>query len=92
MKLRTLIISVIVLCFMFFSAAPRAKADPLTIMAVVGVTTVILAATADETIHDHEDDRDMRAEQKSDMENTRETVSTDAPAGSFSMVAGDVAP
>ena len=51
-----------------------------------------MAATADEAIHDHEDDRDMRAEQKNDMENSTEEVGTEAPAASFTMGAGGVAP
>jgi heme O synthase-like polyprenyltransferase len=73
MKIRRLIIPVLIAFFLVFALSPRAEANPLilTLMAVIGVSTVILAAFVDQTAHEYDDDRDMRAEREA-IENTKE--------------------
>jgi heme O synthase-like polyprenyltransferase len=80
MKIRSLIIPVLIF-FMVFALAPRAEANPviLTVIAVIGVTTVFLAAVVDQTLNDEEDDRSMRAEQET-IENAKDAWAQNPPA------------
>lgn len=80
MKMRKLIIPVLIF-FMVFALAPRAEANPLilTVIAVISVTTVFLAAVVDQTLHEHEDDRSMRAEEQETIENAKDAWAQKPP-------------
>jgi hypothetical protein len=41
---------------------PRANAEPLTIMAIIGVATVLSVSTVDIVATNYEDNRDQRAQ------------------------------
>ena len=62
MKIRTLIISVFVAGLAAFSSAPRASAEPLTIIAIAGVATVLSAGSFDMMVSSYDDNRDQRAQ------------------------------
>lgn len=63
MKNRVLIIAILIAVLTAFFSVPRAKAEPLTIMAVVGVATVLSLSTVDIVASDHDEDtKDMRAQ------------------------------
>jgi hypothetical protein len=65
MKNRFLIIAILVAAMTVFISPPRAKAEPLTIMAIVGVVTVLSLSTVDIVASDHEQDtKDMRAQRE----------------------------
>lgn len=65
MKNRVLIIAILIAALTAFSSVPRAKAEPLTIMAVVGVATVLSLSTVDIVASDHDEDtKDMRAQRE----------------------------
>jgi hypothetical protein len=81
-------IAIIIVAFLAFLAAPRAKADPLTVIAVVGIATVTLLSTADQTLHEHEDDRDMRAKQDDEARAGRTNMETSAASPASSSLSG----
>ncbi|MBI5578304.1 MAG: hypothetical protein HY895_04055 [Deltaproteobacteria bacterium] len=62
MKYRVLIIAFIVVALAAFSSVPRANADPLTIMAVIGVVTVLSVSSVDIIASHSEDNKDQHAE------------------------------
>jgi hypothetical protein len=64
MKARTFIVALLVCAWMAASIAPPASADPLTIFAVIGVVTVLSAASFDMVARTDDDNRDMRAGQE----------------------------
>ena len=82
MKNRILIIALLIVVLAAFSFAPRANAEPLTIMAIVGITAVLSASTVDIVASNHEENRDMRAQQEdigklhAKAETTGETASS----------------
>jgi hypothetical protein len=63
MKNRVWIIAIAIIVLAAFSPVPRANAEPLTIMAVVGVATVLTASMVDVVANHYDDDRDQRAQQ-----------------------------
>lgn len=64
MNKQTITLAMTIAFFIVFLLAPRAEAEPLTAMAVIGVTTVAVVALGDQVLHEHEDDRDMRGKQE----------------------------
>ena len=63
MNNRVLIIALLIAALTAFSFVPRANADPLTILAIVGVATVLSLSTIDMAASNHEEDtKDMRAQ------------------------------
>jgi len=62
MKHRVLFIAFIIVALAAFSSVPRANAEPLTIMAIVGVVTVLSASSVDIIASSHEDTKDQRAQ------------------------------
>ena len=64
MKNRVLIIALAIVVIAAFSSVPRANAEPLTIMAIVGVATVLSVSTVDIVASNYEDNRDQRAQQE----------------------------
>ena len=59
MKNRILIIALAIAVLAAFSSVPRANAEPLTIMAIVGVATVLSISTVDIVASQYEDNRDL---------------------------------
>jgi len=66
MQSRVLIIAVLVLALTAAVSVPRANAEPLTIIAIVGVVTVLSAGSVDMAARSDqaEDTKDMRARQE----------------------------
>ena len=64
MKNRVMIITLAIAVLSAFSSAPPAKAEPLTVMAIVGVATVLSLSTIDIVATNHEDNRDQHAQQE----------------------------
>ena len=62
MKHRVLFIAFMIVALAAFSSVPRANADPLTIMAIVGVVTVLSVSSVDMIASSHEDNKDQRAQ------------------------------
>jgi hypothetical protein len=62
MKNRILIIAIAIAVLAVFSSVPRANAEPLTIMAIVGVVTVLSISTVDIVASHYEDNRDQHAQ------------------------------
>ena len=62
MKHRVLFIAFMIVALAAFSSVPRANADPLTIMAVIGVVTVLSVSSVDMIASSHEDNKDQRAQ------------------------------
>jgi len=71
MKNRALIIAITITVLAAVSPVPRANADPLTILAIVGLATVASISTVDIVASHDEDTRDFRAQQEG-----TETLST----------------
>lgn len=87
MKNRVLIIAILIAVLTAFSSVPRAKAEPLTIMAIVGVATVLSLSTVDIVASDHDEDtKDMRA-QREDTEKMHANAKTAEKAPNASDVA-----
>ena len=61
MKHRVLFIAFMIVALAAFSSVPRANADPLTIMAIIGVVTVLSVSSVD-MIASSEDTKDQRAQ------------------------------
>ena len=62
MKNRIFIIALLIVVLAAYSFVPRANAEPLTVMAIVGVAAVLSASTVDIVASNHEENRDMRAQ------------------------------
>ncbi len=62
MKHRVLFIAFMIVALAAFSSVPRANAEPLTIMAIVGVVTVLSVSSVDIIASSHEDNKDQRAQ------------------------------
>jgi len=62
MKNRVLIIVLAIIVLSAFSSVKRANSEPLTIMAIVGVATVLSVSTVDIVASNYEDNRDQRAQ------------------------------
>lgn len=62
MKNRVWIIALAIIALSAFSFAPRTNAEPLTILAIVGVATVLSASTVDIVASHYEDNQDQRAQ------------------------------
>ena len=62
MKHRVLFIAFMIVALAAFSSVPRANAEPLTIMAIVGVVTVLSVSSVDIVASSHEDNKDQRAQ------------------------------
>jgi len=87
MKNQVLIIAISIAVLTAFFSVPRAKAEPLTIMAIVGVATVLSLSTVDIVASDHDEDtKDMRA-QREDTEKMHANAKTAEKAPNASDVA-----
>jgi hypothetical protein len=64
MKLRVLLIAFMILALTSFSSVPRAKADPLIIMTIVGIVTVLSTSSIDVVARSNEDNKDQHAQQE----------------------------
>jgi hypothetical protein len=62
MKRQVWIIAISIIVLAAFSPVPRANAEPLTIMAIVGVATVLSVSTVDIVANHYDDNRDQRAQ------------------------------
>jgi heme/copper-type cytochrome/quinol oxidase subunit 3 len=62
MKHRVLFIAFMIVALVAMASVPRANADPLTIMAVIGVVTVLTASSVDIIASHSEDNKDQRAQ------------------------------
>jgi len=63
MKHRVLFIAFMIVALTAFSSVPRANAEPLTIMAIIGVVTVLSASSVDMVASSHgEDNKDQHAQ------------------------------
>jgi hypothetical protein len=62
MKHRVLFIAFMIVALAAFSSVPRANAEPLTIMAIIGVVTVLSASSVDMVATSHEDNKDQHAQ------------------------------
>ena len=64
MQSRVYIIVFVILALTAAVTVPRASAEPLTIMAIVGVVTVLAVSSVDLVARSDDDNRDMRAQQE----------------------------
>ena len=65
MQRRMFIIAILILALTAAATAPRANAEPLTIMAIIGVVTVAAVSSVDMVAHsDDSNNKDMRAQQE----------------------------
>jgi hypothetical protein len=62
MKHRVLFIAFMIVALAAFSSVPRANAEPLTIMAIVGIVTVLSVSSVDIVASSHEDNKDQLAQ------------------------------
>ena len=62
MKHRVLFIALIIVALAAFSSVPRVNAEPLTIMAIVGVVAVLSASSVDMMASHNEDNKDQHAQ------------------------------
>jgi hypothetical protein len=81
MKNRALIIALSIVVLAAFGSVPRINAEPLTIMAIVGVAAVLSVSTVDIVASHYEDNRDQRA-QEEDTEKKRAQAETTEQAPS----------
>lgn len=64
MKNRVWAIVLTIIVLAAFSPVPRAHAEPLTVMAIVGVAAVLSVSTVDIVASRYEDNRDQRAQEE----------------------------
>ncbi len=64
MKSRILIAALLIALLATFSYVPPASAEPLTVIAIVGVATVLSASTIDIVANHYDDNRDYRAQRE----------------------------
>jgi hypothetical protein len=62
MKHRVLFIAFMIVALAAFSSVPRANAEPLTIMAIVGVVAVLSVSSVDIVAHNREDSKAQLAQ------------------------------
>jgi hypothetical protein len=82
MKKRAWIIALSIVVLASFSSVPRANAEPLTIMAIVGVATVLSVSTVDIVANHYEDNRDQRAQQEDAEKAHAKAEKTEPPPSS----------
>ena len=83
MNSRVLIIVLLIAVLATFSSVPRASAEPLTIMAIVGVAAVLSVSTIDIVASNYDDNRDQRAqlEETEKMHAKAETIEETPSSG-----------
>jgi hypothetical protein len=64
MKNRVWAIVLTIIVLAAFAPVPRAQAEPLTVMAIVGVAAVLSVSTVDIVASRYEDNRDQRAQEE----------------------------
>lgn len=79
MKRRILIIVLLIAVVAAFSHAPPASAEPLTVIAIVGVAAVLSASTMDIVAGQYDDNRDYRAQHFKDEEMRAQEEATKEP-------------
>jgi hypothetical protein len=62
MKHRMVFIALIIVALAAYSSVPRANAEPLTILAIVGVVTVLSASSVDMIARSGQDNKDQHAQ------------------------------
>ena len=62
MKHRVLFIAFMIIALAAFSSTPRANAEPLTIMAIVGIVAVLSASSVDIIASHSDDNKDQHAQ------------------------------
>lgn len=89
MQYRVVIIAIMILALTAAVTVPRASAEPLTIMAIVGLVTVLSAGSVDMAAHsDESNNKDMRAQQEETARLLAKVASdTEASGGSASTIA-----
>jgi len=87
MKNRAWIIALAIIALSAFSFAPRTNAEPLTIIAIVGVATVLSASTVDIVASHYEDNRDQRAQNEPSEKMHAKAETTGPAAGSREVAA-----
>ncbi len=80
MKKKIMAIAVLIAVFAIFSSTPRVEAEPLTIMAIVGVATVLTISSVDIVATHYNDDKDMRAQEEDTKKMLVAEAKTAAPA------------
>jgi len=81
MKSRVLTIALLIAAMATFSYGPPASAEPLTILAIVGVATVLSASTIDIVASQYDDNRDYRAQlDEAEKMSSREEASEETPS------------
>jgi hypothetical protein len=88
MKNRVMIIAILIAILAAFYPVPRADADPLTVMAIAGLVTVLSASSVDMVVSHYDDNRDMRAQNEtSEKLVAKVEKSADAPSSGQSEAA-----
>jgi len=83
MKIRVLTSALLIAAMATFSYGPPASAEPLTILAIVGVATVLSASTIDIVASQYDDNRDYRAQlDEAEKMSSREEASEETPSPS----------
>ena len=78
MKNRALIIAVTITVLAAVLPVPRANADPLTVLAILGLATVASISTVDIVVSHDEDTRDFRAQHQHEDPETLSAVGVTA--------------
>jgi len=92
MKSRVYIIAFVILALTAAVTVPRVNAEPLTIMAIAGLVTVLSASSVDMVANSGDDTKDMRAQQEetapvnAKAEADTQTVIAAAPASATASV------
>lgn len=82
MKNRVLIVALAIVVIAAFSSVPRTNAEPLTIIAIVGVATVLSVSTVDIVASNYEDNRDQRAQHEDTEKMHAKAEATEQAPGS----------
>lgn len=88
MKTKKIFLAILMTVLVASSFAPRAQADPLTVMAIVGVATVLTLSTADIVTSDYDGDKEQRAQ----VENTDQRPEARVEVAAKASGAGEPAP
>lgn len=80
MKKRIVAITILIAVFAALSSAPRVEAEPLTIMAIVGVATVLTISSVDIVANNYDDNKEMRAQEDDTKKLLVAKAETAAPA------------
>lgn len=92
MKSRVYIIAFVILALTAAVTVPRVNAEPLTIMAIAGLVTVLSVSSVDMVANSGDDTKDMRAQQgetapvNAKAEADTQTVIAAAPASATASV------